>query len=812
MLTTSVDITSLNFAVLVDISTPNPTVKFTNLSTGPNLAGCKWLFSVLTPNNIPVHTSSFASPDVTGAWTDFTLPENLPQVGNNIIWSGPDYKFKVEVMDSADKKFELTKAKEICRPNGNVNGSNFGLAVIDVQARCNEAKLYVENKTNYSYKNNIRPSLNIQNKLTLIYPPLEDGTFPTPFVITDFTNGLIPISVSGDGYQALVESIVQYDLEDDVTLQVKYKVKECFPIQCNVDLCPLMCEYGDMIKAVDNDGCDKEMSEKLLLINAKINQALIGKMQPLCKIDVAKLVDEIKELGGFKCDCNCGNGIVALINTPGSSIDCNGVIACVNAAYNTLNPPSCLGTTNEQWALLDLLGKLQLIFNNFCVTANELNAVLSIVGAGCIDVSAPAIVDGKLVFTVSLKNECTVLGAENGLNINNTTHKVRLGGDLIVETTINLKDKNLFLAKYDVNGSDILQYHLTGTQGGTLVEYAGIRNSMDPSAILTTWKHFAEFFTMISSTNADQSRDFPTFATGYLARAFTRMTGKAGSEEYTIGVYVPTADAAGQTYPAADNDKTAYIQFMTGLAKIFAKLILHYGEQETSEVVRTWFKNNVGIGAINAYLGPNGVSNNNSRLVVHKLGQFTNSPIEVTIEGIMDMPTPGNDLLTGIYAGIFADMVLSFTDDQVLRPGTAVTGGMSYLQFVTNKHVSGGNVSAHAAQGYFDGSGRLNRIIAYRAMGPVEYAGGGFSGTIDEAVGMQVEDQNNPLTIGGGTITKTYGVKQLGPSDENLFNGPITFAKVLANGSLADDAAAAVAGVPVGGLYHTAGVIKIRLV
>jgi hypothetical protein len=31
------------------------------------------------------------------------------------------------------------------------------------------------------------------------------------------------------------------------------------------------------------------------------------------------------------------------------------------------------------------------------------------------------------------------------------------------------------------------------------------------------------------------------------------------------------------------------------------------------------------------------------------------------------------------------------------------------------------------------------------------------------------------------------------------------------SGSFADDAAAAVAGIPVGGVYHTAGAIKVRL-
>lgn len=363
MITTSNDIFTLDFAVLVDISTPTPTVKFSNLSTGPNLSGCKWLFNLYTPNNTPVHTSTFTTPDVNGIWTNYTLPENLPQPGGNIIWSGSYYRFVVEVMDSTGKKFLLEKKVDICRPNGNENGSNYGKAVIDIQAKCSEAKLYAEDKTNYSYKKQIQPSLILQKKFTLVYPPTEQGTYPTPFIINDFTNGLIPISYSGPGYQAIIESIVQYDLGENITLQLKYKVKEAFPVQCNIDLCQLICEYNDMVKKA-SDGCDKEMADKLLLINAKINQALIGKMQPLCKIDVSKLVDEIKDLGGFTCNCNCGTGIVALLNPSGGGNgipDCNAVIACIKALFDQLDP-KCLATVQE-WQSMTLLGQMQLIIN-----------------------------------------------------------------------------------------------------------------------------------------------------------------------------------------------------------------------------------------------------------------------------------------------------------------------------------------------------------------------------------------------------------------------------------------------------------------
>lgn len=363
MITNSADIYTLDFGVLVDLSTPNPTVVFTNLSTGPNLAGCKFIFNVFTPNNTSVHSSNFAVPDRTGIWTSYTLPEFLPLVLGNLIWSGSAYRFVLSVQDSAGNVFTHTISKEICKPNGNMAGSNFGLAKLEMSARCNEAKLYVEDKTSYSYRKQISPSLVYQKRLTLVYPPTEQGTFPLPFVINDFTNGLIPITESGPGYKVILESIVNYDLGDNVFLKIKYKFSETFPIQCNIDLCSLTCEYSAMVSKAETS-CDRELSDKLLLINAKINQALIGKMQPLCKIDVGKLVEEIKVLGDFTCDCEAGTGIVALISSQtgsGSIPDCNAVIACLNGLLNTLDP-KCLATPIE-WGALGAGGKLQLIIN-----------------------------------------------------------------------------------------------------------------------------------------------------------------------------------------------------------------------------------------------------------------------------------------------------------------------------------------------------------------------------------------------------------------------------------------------------------------
>lgn len=56
----------------------------------------------------------------------------------------------------------------------------------------------------------------------------------------------------------------------------------------------------------------------------------------------------------------------------------------------------------------------------------------------------------------------------------------------------------------------------------------------------------------------------------------------------------------------------------------------------------------------------------------------------------------------------------------------------------------------------------------------------------------------------------TFGTLQVGGVDKAGL-GATGFFNCLPTASYANDAAAAVGGVPVGGLYHTTGTVKVRL-
>lgn len=56
----------------------------------------------------------------------------------------------------------------------------------------------------------------------------------------------------------------------------------------------------------------------------------------------------------------------------------------------------------------------------------------------------------------------------------------------------------------------------------------------------------------------------------------------------------------------------------------------------------------------------------------------------------------------------------------------------------------------------------------------------------------------------------TYGALQVGGADVAKFGSKGLYG-VLPATSYADDTAAAAAGIPIGGLYHTTGTVKVRL-
>lgn len=173
----------------------------------------------------------------------------------------------------------------------------------------------------------------------------------------------------------------------------------------------------------------------------------------------------------------------------------------------------------------------------------------------------------------------------------------------------------------------------------------------------------------------------------------------------------------------------------------------------------------------NTYIGgtPAIPLSSSPRLLVTKTGNLaSNTPIECATYNLLGISTATPMGVSSAICGSFNILMWNPNSAQTVNPNKPVCGSFSYLQFDGSSTTSGGFMSASAARLNFASTANVDVAIAYRACCPIPYSGG-YAGTVNEVVGIQIDDQ---LPLMGGNIGTSYGIKQLGDSDRNLFTGP----------------------------------------
>ncbi len=307
-------ISFLSVNATFDISGVNPVVLLENFSQGQNLSGVSYAFIVKSPSTTYILNGDINSPQITGVWYTYTISNPWPRPFNQIEWSGAPYTFQVIAKDNDGNIFTgPVQEASICRPNGNLPNSKntFGIGAVTVQTKCEQARIFFQDVTNVSYRG--FDGQRLSSVLRVNYPMDNTGVVPQPFVGANFSTALVPITYSGKGYQFLYTSIYEYQLTENTAVKIKYLKSDAFGVWCNIDLMPLMCEYQKMIDGIESGSCaDVEATnQKLMLINPKFSMVVMGMFQPLTGIDVPALIEEIKAIGGFVCDCcEAATGIV----------------------------------------------------------------------------------------------------------------------------------------------------------------------------------------------------------------------------------------------------------------------------------------------------------------------------------------------------------------------------------------------------------------------------------------------------------------------------------------------------------------------
>ncbi len=321
-ITNSNDITYLAAKVIFDISGTTPIISLENLSEGSNLAGVSYAFIVKSPTTTFIHDGALSDPDIVGVWTTHTIADPWPRPFNQIEFSGAPYSFQILAKDSDGNEYAAPiQYAAICRPNGNTKDSKntYGVGSLTIQTKCDQARIFFQDTTNTSYKG-LEGTVG-SSVLRVNFPMDNTGTVPDPFQINYFATAMVPITFSGNGYQFLYTSIYEYNFGNDIYVRIKYIKNDVFGVWCNIDLLPLVCEFEKLSNSITNGTCTdaQEAQNKMNLITPKFFELLIGYAQPLTGVDVPALIEEIKEIGGF--DCDCCTAATGIVPTGSSSFD-----------------------------------------------------------------------------------------------------------------------------------------------------------------------------------------------------------------------------------------------------------------------------------------------------------------------------------------------------------------------------------------------------------------------------------------------------------------------------------------------------------
>lgn len=309
----SPDISVLEAQVTWDISGILPSISLINQSSGPNLAGVTFWVVAASPTQTPIHTGSFSQPDATGAWTTLVISDPWPKPFSSIEFSGAPYTLSLFAQDSIGNVYELDKSVAIVRPIGNTQSSQntYGQGATGVKVLCQQASIFFEDQTSTSYQG--LTGVQTSSVLKVIYPLDPTYSIPPPFNISGFSSAMVPISYSAQNYQFLAYSTYDYDFGGNVHVVIKYQNLQTFPVLCNIDLMPLVCEVQKLIDSIQNGSCVDidTANQQLMLINPKLALVFMGVLQPLTGIDVPSLISDIQTIGGFSCDsCTAPTGII----------------------------------------------------------------------------------------------------------------------------------------------------------------------------------------------------------------------------------------------------------------------------------------------------------------------------------------------------------------------------------------------------------------------------------------------------------------------------------------------------------------------
>lgn len=403
---------SVSIKAYFGIATTSPSITVVNNNPSAGASDTLWWFQIMTPSGLYLHNGSMGTPDITGFWTSWTMPEAWisPFPPPTIEFSSNvPYIITCYAYDGSTSYSGYTQQLIVAPPGNTASLYNLGQASVSMQVRCNSANIYAQDTTVYSYQGIL--SIQDVNSWTITYPPDSTGVVPAPYSAGG--GGvpwiLAPIRFSGSGYNLFYSSDALYTFPNGNTVTVGYYYAAPFSVYCGVELCQLLCALQKFYD-VNNTKCGNVQNldaqanmVKASYLMAMINSAII---QPLCGFDVVSLINKVKKLiNADNCGCSelMGINVSPLPTTPccppisalmPPSSSCTAPTSATSAAYT--------GTAVQaSWNNVSGVHQYEVLLTGSSTTPTSIvgNAVPSFVGT-ITTASIPVTVSGTYYFWV----------------------------------------------------------------------------------------------------------------------------------------------------------------------------------------------------------------------------------------------------------------------------------------------------------------------------------------------------------------------------------------------------------------------------
>lgn len=268
---------------------------------------------ITNPYNVIIKNYPTSGYDIYSPMTD-VIAINIPTQAGNFQYG--NYAIEVQLKDANGTLYNIIKTVSICEPDANNKTRNYGSLSAQLNGICKDGKIYIIADTVPTYKGNISNSQ--VNYFTLEYPTSSGLS------ILNTSMGIFSAVLFEGVYKFKGTICANYNLGDNISVQVNYKLKKEKNIRCLLDETCIYAKLSQLDSQTKSDCTDAEKIDTQNVIIGALRLIKTIEVATNAGFDAGDFVDELESLLGCVCTCNCADGTPIININPAKDFSITG--------------------------------------------------------------------------------------------------------------------------------------------------------------------------------------------------------------------------------------------------------------------------------------------------------------------------------------------------------------------------------------------------------------------------------------------------------------------------------------------------------